>query len=381
MLTSLHLPPRPDAHGEPGYSNAVATALVGAYSHLASGAFPEAQALVAPYVARQMSKEQRLKVCYVLALTYLAACQRALGKALLDEALELSLGLEDLQACVELAYLQATTLSEGRLYAAALAYLDLALDALASSAGADRRGASIAEFELNLRLMHACFSFLVGAFPACMEQLRAAYALAHALPPSPAASFGVARIHWVAALLERWRGNSQAALDFGTEALRVLATAQPATAAARLHVVMADVHLDVASNLDRQALVQPFERAVQQAQHHLARSMSCLGPSADTAGLCLARLTFARYSRLTQANVNRLELIESVVATAEREHDVPLLGQAVSALGDEFSTRGEFGSARKCYRAAVDMLEHSEAPAMGHGARRALLRLEEFCIG
>jgi hypothetical protein len=143
-------------------------------------------------------------------------------------------------------------------------------------------------------------------------------------------------------------------------------------------VVVADIGLDLIMPVGTGIPRHYREDVLEQARLCLAEALG--GLTGDPAGECMALLAQARLSRALGINENRAGNLESLGHVAEHLHDLPLLAQVYTALGDEFASSGE--SAREsqfnCYRRALGVAESSEAPAYSVWARRALLYGAEF---
>lgn len=378
MLTSLHVPDASAWRRDAGYSPALAGALLAAYTLLIRGSSAEAKASLAPFSALPMSDRQRVRVHFVLGLAHLALGELPDAQACLDEALNISFRLTDLRACAELSYLQATVMSETQKYASALTYLLVARDTFSTAHDADPGDTTDLAFECNLFAKLASQSFLAGQFEDCDHYLTLAKAPVRDLPSGAESALCAAELDWTTALLERWRGAAPAAVVHAKKALEMYDAIGSPGAAARLRIVLADCLLDSALADTAQPDGSSRDVSSTLARAHLDVALAHLGGTADPAGEGMALLAYARSSRMLQLNEDRLILIEGVAHDAERLADLPLLGQAYTAIGDEFSARGEAELAANCYRRALGVIEKSDVVSLARWPRRALLIWNEW---
>src|SRR5690349_10334734 len=112
MSTSrLHFPDDETDQEDPDYSPIVAGELKRAYKFAHTHLLAEAATCVRPLLATTMARSQRMRILYLLALATSADHeQRSWAIEYIDEALDLSIAIDDLDACTTLAYLGATTL-------------------------------------------------------------------------------------------------------------------------------------------------------------------------------------------------------------------------------------------------------------------------------
>lgn len=384
MITGLHLCDSPAWQLDVSYSPAVASALRSAFADLAAGAYTQAHARIEPYFVRPMAAQQRLRVCYALGLTSIAQGLTTTAQAVVDEGLEMSAQLEDYFACAQFARLQFASLNDSQMYGAALTYLDVGLEALALCDMPAGQDAGVLDFELGLRLGYASCAFLVAHYEDCLRQVEAAGRLARGLPATTQALLRLAEVDWVAALVERWRGNGQEAYVRGQRALQIYESMGAGDAAARMHVVLADILLDTIPSAARAAGMMSRlaydDTVLDLARAHLTSALPPLESSADTSWTAMASLSSVRLSRLTQRGFDTLALLQSIEDTARKREDIPLLGQVYTSFGAELSAQQQVDAAKNCYRKAIALLTAGPAPALAVWPRRALLLEEEFTL-
>src|SRR5215831_17582128 len=126
----LRIPDAASWHSEPGYSPAAAAAIRQAYGSLkwagdGSRAYLNAYVYVSPFTKSRVSLRQRLIIVYILAMVYTAIGEHLKAMGCLDEALELSARLHDVDAPIELFYLRGSIFrTHSRFVAAASDYMD-----------------------------------------------------------------------------------------------------------------------------------------------------------------------------------------------------------------------------------------------------------------
>jgi hypothetical protein len=183
-----------------------------------------------------------------------------------------------------------------------------------------------------------------------------------------------ATIEWLRALDYRWDGLPDRALASAERAAAAFEVAG-SPQAGRVHLIAVDCGLDLAALFPdasqlRAALIGRAESAA-------ARGLELVRAAGDENGEEVALLAASRVHRIMGRNVAIVPTLESVLYTADRLGDVPLVIQAQTALGDEFAARGCPSCARTAYIEALMSAHRSQAPAMGEWARRGLLRLPD----
>jgi tetratricopeptide (TPR) repeat protein len=372
--SSLDTPDDLRSRGEPGHSDTVAAILMIAYGCLKLRLHRKACACVTQCLARPMSYRQRMRVFYVLAMSAVGERDLLAAAIFLDEALGLALRLDDLGACAELAYLHSSISSERQEFAVAADYGDISLEALHMIGDGANRPVDAA-FELEVVVGLSIHNFLRGQYQnsmSCVEEAR------RLIPLAPKRPLQAAAIEWMAALLDRWRGDLSGALHHAMAASEVYAGSGGLALNARIQSVVADIALDLARSFATDGPHHARDAFIELAGPYAKRAVQLAAKAQSASDQGLSLLTRARYRRTRGGNAEGIPTIEAVAHMANQLGDVPLLGQAHTALGDELAARGEAEAALNCYRTALDVLARSDASAMAVWPRRALLRASEM---
>jgi tetratricopeptide (TPR) repeat protein len=376
MLRSrLDVPNLPPEHWEHAHSPTFAAVLAKAYLQLELGRFEEAERLVRPYQTWPMSQGQRLRQLFIFATAVHQRLQYQQSIAYLEEAMALSMALDARAEFAELALLCAEAHHNLQDFGAAAVIAGQGLDAwMTLKTGHDPTEIST---EIDLRDRYSVELFLCGCYQDALRQCYAAQKLTHAQPASKQAVLRLAALEWTIALLHRWRGNYPLAHQHVLGALSVYERLGSPDELARLYIVAADIILD---RIVPMGVGIPYHydyELIHRAQIYVSNALHA--GDADAAASCMARLAHVRLSRALAWNEDRFAQLESLGHTAEQLHDLPLLGQVYTALGDEFGAAGKSGleSQLNCYRRAIGVVESSQAPAYSVWALRSLRRQEE----
>lgn len=234
--------------------------------------------------------------------------------------------------------------------------------------------------ELDLLLTLAGDKFLLGEYERAQYHLEEARIL---LPGMSNYGLQEATIDWVGALLLRWQGRTEQALNAAFRASDAYArlAASPAAKLAfdRLSPVIADIALDLAESRLADGYESDRDQYVALARPHMMKAIHLASEVQDLPGWGLAELTRIRFERVAgYVDDGRIAAIDNVIKIAHRLHDVALLGQAQTALGYELASLGRKEQARNRFRKALNVFKNSEVPAMGVWARRALLNDSEM---
>ncbi|MGZ3678570.1 MAG: hypothetical protein ACXWQR_08370 [Ktedonobacterales bacterium] len=234
--------------------------------------------------------------------------------------------------------------------------------------------------EVDLLTALAADAFGLGAYMQAQHHLEEAHMLL-----SDKSNYGLeaATIDWYEALLLRWQGRPEQALNAALQAsegyVRLAASPAAKLAFDRLSPVIADIALDLAESRFADGYERDRDQYVALARPHMMKAIHLANEVQDLPGWGLAELTRIRFERVAGcADDGRVAAVENVIKIARRLDDVALLGQAQTALGHELASRGRKEQARTRYRKALDVLQYSEVPAMGTWARRALLNDSEM---
>ncbi len=380
-LSRLDMPDHPSEHGgEHAHSPTFAVVLSAAYARLAQGAFDDAARLVAPYRSWPMAQTQWLRQLFIQASSAHHRHEYRRAIAFCEEAMALCEMLDWLAEYAQVALICAEAYHELQLFdlAATVAVNGLsAWVALGSSSEA-----CDLSLEIDLRDRFSVELFLIGQYEDASQQARTALRLTRALPATRQAILRAAGLEWTIALLHRWRSDTSRARRDILAALETYEQLGTPGELARIRTVVADIALDALMPLGVGIAYHHQEEFVQLARMQLVLALGGMEDAGniDQSGRCMALLAHARLSRVLGVNEDRFALLESVGQVATRLHDLPLLSQVYTALGDEFGAAGraEAEAQRNCYRRALAVVEGSHAPAYGTWARRGLLREAEY---
>jgi tetratricopeptide (TPR) repeat protein len=375
MSNSLLHPDDPMHSDETGYSPAVATALTRAYADLKYtpdrlNGFQRAQRRLRSCLEGPMSARQRMRALYVLGMTYTAVHAFDGAHGCLEDALDLSLHLQDAEAFCELAFLQAHAYSLSFHYRLAHSFYSLSISGM--EALGDEADPVIAAGAL---VGLAGCEFLQEHYAPAVQLLDEA---SNVVRRSEAYTWEAAMVEWVRAALWRWHDQPEQALRHAMSAADMIAEFGANELCARLFADVAQCALDLAEAFrpgaaggGRASMVALAESYIGRA-HELAQGLTRRGAEG------VATLAQMRASRLCGRPADRMATIEAVACTAEHLGDPRLLAQVYTALGDELANQQDDESARVYYRRALDAAKVGGVPAMGKWARRALLRMSEM---
>lgn len=376
---SLNSADAPEWSREADYSPTVAAALRGAYRslRLTSGRL-DAQAWAHQHLSAclrlPMSLRQRMRAHYVLGMSFAAVGDVSKALGCLDEVLELATRLRDFYAYAECAYLCGSVLRATSHGMAAASYLTRALEAL-RGVNADTGMSLDPALEVDILLSLSGQEFLLAQFQSAAYYLTEARQHLHATRDQFRQS---ATIEWIVALLDRWRGSPASALPHALAAADMLAKVDSPASYGRIQTIVADVILDLAETMPDASYAKTNYLLLAEPHVEQALALARVHDARDEGGEALARLAYVRYSRLNGTSNDRPQAIAEIVQLAERTHDMPLLGQAMTCMGNELASRGEEERAMHCYRAALDVLAEHEVPVLGIWPRRALLIASEM---
>lgn len=359
-----------------GYDPDVAAALVRAYDLLASGELESARAVLRPFLVSEMSKRQRVRVQYVEGIASARHGNYVESLAPLDEAVAIALDIDDVGAIAKLAAAQGLSHYMLHQFVSAAHYYHAALDAWhalripAGSATVDD-----VRFEIEILTRLSSQDLLLGRYREARRLLRSARNLTSLVPDG---DHIIGAIEWNLALLDRWRGEPERALRHGIAALAAYSTQGDSNNIARLRIVLADISLDLANVYIDDVITDTHDRLLTLAEPHLLYAQKALRLAHQPAAEAMATLAHIRYLRASRdTTVDRLATIELVIQEAVALDDLTLIGQSLSARGDELVARNQVESSQYAYRSAVELLTQIGAPGLGVLARRALLRIEE----
>jgi tetratricopeptide (TPR) repeat protein len=190
------------------------------------------------------------------------------------------------------------------------------------------------------------------------------------LPVVPRSATRAPTIAWMRAQLYRWAGWPNRSLV----SIRDAVTGMEEQGAAlgplgQGKLIQTDCALDVAALFGAS---REHEMLLSEAKAAAQRALELFRRVADEGYDEVALLALARVNRMSARDTDFLPTLESVAFTADRLNDRALLIQAQTALADELFSRSEWNSARNVYIQALETAKHSEMPAMGYWAWRAL---------
>lgn len=334
-------------------------------------------------VHRPMAAHQRQRVCYLLGRAAAAGLDHQRAVIHFEKALQLALGLDDVNAVAASAQSLAAAHWALQRFGAAVSALEVCAVMLGAVGCAD----SVVPPALLVRtedtmLALATLEYVRGHFEAAERWLDQADALVPRLADKRAASSASAATH---ALLARARGKPEVALrhalvaldlaEVGRDAtlgwvrglivecaldLAELLAGGPAGAAGRALLALAHGYVD-----DSPRLPKAGRRHGEAPPHLLADGVIYLAS--------------VRYLRLADAadTAERLTAFERLIAIAERYDNKALLGLAFTALGDDLAACGAQRPALRSYEAAHRAIDGLDMAGFGLRAQRALLRHRE----
>ena len=386
---------RPDAvqwRDEAHYSYPTGQQLTQVYALYKQKDVRQARLCLATFDTHTMSIHQRLCLEYISGMVELSDGEYTVAGAHFDDALDMSQRINDPSGHAALACLRGATLYHAQRYGVAIDYYTRALNLiqeLTATLGGDAHLDHALELESLTPLASSYFA--IGEFDrawAIVENARRL--LAQASEQQRRDEQGkravrrlAATIEWVAALLYRWSGAPEQALRHAMAASEVYSAIRERRSLGRIAILVADSALDLADVFaEATSAPQPMTRSqhlyLALAEPYVLLATTTLRDCGDTLGEALARLTQARFERMTRRTTKHLDAIDDVVKVAQRYDDLLLLALAQTARGDELHAHGEHTQSLTCYRSALDTVRATESPAMGVWAQRHLLRATEF---
>lgn len=390
MYSHLVVPDHSDEHSDPAYSPWVATQLICAYAELRQQAYTAARQRLTPVLHAAMSVAQHLRVLRVLSVCAHAEGRFEVSVNHVSEAMDLATHTNDLMAYYDLGSIGAIASHDWQRFDLAADYYGIALDALqstrdeASSDNLDETFAASSECSLLTSL--GIEAFLLADYEQAQQYLRQAHRRLRMLPPaSPQQRKLEGRMRWMNAYVARWKGEWRLAQQEALAALALHEGGAPAIEIGRLHVLAADVYLDVVAPLGGPQIMRVVpdgERnaALDRAGPHLLRALAITHADGDNTGEGLAMLAHGRYLCATGAHQEAIARILEVEDLAFQLRDYPLLAQALTLHGDAHAGLSEPDQATTCYELALDVLGSSHAPAYDKWPRRAILTRQEWSV-
>lgn len=346
----------PDEWYEIDYNPRVAGALSKAFAVITPtprhrDAFQRARTHILPYANDLMSRRQRARVLYVLGVFCMDGEFYPHASDYLDEALDHAVALHSFAESAKLAHLLGTIQGQAHRYGRASYYHSFALNALAEGPYPPDY-ALAADAAIALASCH----FALEQYDTAGQCLADATRYTSHLAP---ASKQVAALKWMWAMCYRWRGQPAQALPLAFAAAAIYSRIGSAAAQSRIEGIVADCACDLA--ISYSSADYAYDAYLKLALHHTARSLNLTMGTTDISGRALALLREIRLTRLTGTSYNWLDTAENIIEDSSITGDIPLLAQAYTTLGEQFSALDERELGLHCYRAALDVLSGTDA--------------------
>ena len=367
--SSLLIPDAVQWRSEPGYSSAAAVAIQQAYSSVkpplrGTTAYLLAYALVSPFMTSRVSLRQRLIIVYILAMAHTATGDHLRAIGCLDEALELSLRLKDIDAPIELFYLRGSLYRTHSRFVPAVSDFMACLELLQGTISEQNDPADLT-FMAHVLVDKALAHFFLAQYAQVEACLKPALSI---LADSASDQMTVANMLWTYALLERQRGHLEPALNHAKQTCQLYAQLGSPLSLVRIQILCGNIALDLAETYPSSSNMA--DRYMRFAQSYSERS-TMTKTLQDPSGEGLAMLLDARFGRVARTPaVDSLKVIAATIHKASELGDSALLCQAYSELGDEQTARGELLGARNSFRKALDVAHTYKFPALAAPAQR-----------
>jgi tetratricopeptide (TPR) repeat protein len=355
----------------------VTAALTSAYATIQRvpdriASFREAGYQVVALNDRQMSPQQHLNVCYLLAIAYAADEEYAQALHWLDGALEVARTLEDVAAEADLLFLRGPVAQRLDRYDQALDDYRTAL-ALQTTLRREQPAAVDRAQELHLLVVAAAYALTQEEYALTRRLLVAARRVARHVGAAP----GTLAYHdWIWAGYLDAHGQLERALQ---PALRAVTTAAEDGTEPYMVVRIGAFAARLAADL---AATYPAQSVGRSTYVHMAASClqvarRALAPT-DRAGRGFLEVRQARLDALHGRETQALERIGAAEQLARELDDAPLLSQALTMHGHLLAERREGSEAAlRLYREALALADARKVPYAAMPARRALRQLEE----
>lgn len=376
---SLTVPDHPKWQHDSNYSDQIATKLAGAYALLhdrkmSQVGFSSAYAQVNPLLQLRMSLEQRLRMHYLMAISY--AGQDDFGSALdhVGTALELAKQTRAKTGYAQLTFLRGTIYEQLQRFRLALSDFTETKRTLGhlqdDGCPLPDEGALV-----NAELKIASQLFMLAQYERSQGSLEEARIL---LGNYPTADEEIGAFLWLESLVNRWTNQSAKAVNHASQAVEIYSHIARPAPLALIETIAANALLDSIENLNLEEDQSMRERHLVQSAAYLTTSLFHALQSSNQAVIGITQLLQARYERLSFANTNRVGRYESVIRMAKHIDDAALLGQAYTALGDELLQSGSSHVASNLFSTALDVLGANEISTWAIWPQRRLLRLSEL---
>lgn len=376
--SSLHSADRESWHEEPGYSPYIVKPLTDAMKHvkLAGGIYEKYQMAldrVAICLKYPMSLRQTMVVKYVQGSAYLGMADCSHGCNAVDDALDIAEQLDDDASCVELAYLNADACSALLKYRAATEYYDISLSLLRKLGTEDRP--IDPDIEQLVLLGFAGSNFILARYAEAAAHIQDSRAVGM-WSESAQKPIRAAMILWLEALLHRWVGTPETALNNAVRASEIYSQAGASaklTSVIRINSLVAEIALDIVDTFAPDSIGDARFAYTTLSDPYIQRAINATRAAQDPLGEGLALLAHLRRECAFSYQPDPTPICEVVLQTAKQYNDVALESQAYTTMARAYSTRGQSNLADACYRNALTVLHGHDLPAMEMWARRALL--------
>lgn len=302
-----------------------------------------------------------------------------IADGLLDAELDDALKRRDLITAARVAFAQSVRHQRIEDYFSAIQYSETALEVwrLFFSDHPSRNERSVLLTELHMLNVSIGQHFTRGHFDIAAERIQEARRLALFLPGVSL----IASTEWGAAIMERWRGDSRAALHHAERALETYLVESDPMSIVRLSQFAAQLALDCAAAAGSSGETQRVESYLKKAHGYIDASRP---PGNTRAALAIDghfSVLYTTYSRLAGRNENRVALLEFVRQRARNLRYPFLEGLVFQALGDEYASHdGMSGQALGYYSESFRILLASDAPAYAVWPLRALKHEWEYSL-
>ena len=307
---------------------------------------------------------QVLRLRFALARILMAIDQYTMAIERIDESFELAETLNDSSGMIELVSMRAVA------HTALLKF---------SEAEQDYRDLrtllhehlvmtpEVASYELRMLVQLVNVLFFQSKVE---DALRFIFLAGGLLAHIPGHTVEAVSLNYTKALIARWRGKPEEAMPLILTAAAYFRETPSLATAARVELAAVDVLQDLAGSLMSTGIDGMYFTAMAADHMRLASALSKEANDSGATGLSI--LARARHERLLGLHTSHVSSIEQVIRHAQRNHDIALLVQALTALGDEFAARHEEDSSLAMYRQTLAELQDSDLSALGVWARRAL---------
>jgi tetratricopeptide (TPR) repeat protein len=225
-------------------------------------------------------------------------------------------------------------------------------------------------FEVDVLADLAGFEFMFEEYDEAMGHLQEAGRLLGQVPRN---ELGPAHVHWIWALLHRWRGDLPQALLSAQSAATIYTVGDSLVSLGRLQTVVGDIALDLAEYFPEGDVRDSY---IMLSTPYVAQALNLAISNADITGEYLALMLNARRTRARGYGSVDVSLYDRAIRHAERYGDIALLTNVYTQLGQEFGAKGDGEQAAVCFGKALSTCEKSDVSALGIWARRALWNLQ-----